>query len=77
MAGRRATRDADMVALTILDMRDGQGMSFRDIAVRLKMSRNAVLGIAYRVDRASREDTCACRKPRNKDGGMPRRWWAS
>lgn len=59
-----ARTDADL--LQILQLRD-DGLTMRQIAARMRMSRNAVLGLYHRIQR----DT----EPSEHDGTMPYGWW--
>lgn len=68
-----STRSDDLRVLTMLDLRDGVGLNRAMIGERFGMSKSAVAGALYRIDIA--EQPCACVKPENKDGGMPRGWW--
>ncbi|MEI4470942.1 hypothetical protein [Frigidibacter sp. MR17.24] len=70
MAGQAFT---DQQLLQMLEWRE-DGASMQAIGNRLGRSRNAVIGALNRL-RAD-DQPCLCRKPENRDGGMPRRWWA-
>ena len=67
------TRDSDMIDLRILDLRDHERLKATEIGRRLRITRNAVVGRIYRMQHE--ELPCACTKPENRDGGMPRGWW--
>lgn len=74
MRGAPPTRDDDLFALRLLDLRDNTGLSAKEIGDRVDLTRNAVLGRFHRLKHDDVE--CQCRKPENRDGGTPRRWWA-
>lgn len=69
MAGSHPTRWSDQEILTMLDLRDNEGMSVADIARRFKVTRNTVLGIMHRVKRDEKPGA------EKHHGTMPRRWW--
>lgn len=74
MAGKTQTRADDERLLRMLDLRDNEGATSTLLAARFCMSRGAVIGAMQRADQAVLP--CACKKRENRDGGMPRRWWA-
>ena len=66
-------RSSDLEVLHMLDLREGEGMSMKEVAEATGQGRSSVIG---KVNRALSADLpCACTKPENKDGGMPRGWW--
>ncbi len=67
------TRADDIKLLKMLDLRDHEGMGSTQIGEAVGLSRSAAVGALSRVKRA--EVPCACSKPENMDGGMPRGWW--
>ena len=71
------TRQDDLRMLEILDMRECAGMPVKEIAARLGMSKGAVCGAINRIGKAADAVPCRCRRKANRDGGMPRRWWAA
>lgn len=74
MAARSTTRSSDLIDLRILDLRDHEGLKPTAIGRAMGLSRNAVIG---RLHRMQHEDVpCECLRPENRDGGMPRGWWA-
>lgn len=68
----------DEETLQVLDLRD-EGKSALEIAqlmaqqIGRPVTRNQIVGMWRRTGAQSE---CACVKPENRDGGMPRRWWA-
>jgi len=74
---------SDREILEVMDAVDRQGLTPRVVAGALsrtlgrKVTRDAVLGLVHRISRAHEATTCACSRPENCDGGMPKRWWAS
>ena len=66
---------SDRKVLEMLDMRDN-GKSGLEIAERYGMTRNAVIGTLHRTVDSSDKYPCECVKAKNKDGGMPNKWWA-
>lgn len=75
MAGKTPTRADDERLLTMLDLRDHDGLTSTQQSQRFRTSRGSVIGAFRRVDKS--DLPCACVKPENRDGGMRRRWWAS
>lgn len=76
MAPKPQTRADDEAALHLLDLRFNEGLTTPQIATRLGLSKNAVIGRLSRLKEGQVYE-CACRKRENKDGGMPRYWWKS
>jgi transposase len=68
---------SDEMVLEILHLVEGEGLTRRAAGARVGVSTNSVAGIVHRVRTAERdlgwEDEA--RKPENRDGGMPPRWW--
>lgn len=87
MARVMNNRADDVRLLKMLDLIAHEGLSRQAVADRLGVGRNSVIGQVQRVTQAGRdfaalceargEPECQCRKPENRDGGMPRRWWAA
>lgn len=71
------TRAEDEELLRMLDMRDHQRLSARQIAARTGLSRGTICGALFRIDRDADAVPCRCRRKANRDGGMPRGWWAA
>ncbi len=71
-----AGRDDDLRILEILDLREGAGLPVKEVAHRLGVTKGAVCGVINRINRAADAVPCRCRRKVNRDGGMPRRWWA-
>jgi hypothetical protein len=65
----------DREVLEILDLTERQGLSAAVVAVRMRCSRSAILGLRYRINAASNEVEDLAKRPENRDGGMPARWW--
>lgn len=71
-----ADRERDMRDLDIMHRAQSAGESYAAIGKRYKLTRAAIGGIIKRIRDASDDVPCRCRKPENRDGGMPPRWWA-
>jgi len=69
------SRADDLRALEILHLREIEGLSYADIARRMRMTKGAVIGMVNRINKAADAVPCLCRRPENKAGGMPPRWW--
>lgn len=67
------SRAQDEQQLKMLDLRDAEHLTCKEIGLRFGKSKGSVLGMLYRIDKA--ELPCLCQKPENQDGGMPRGWW--
>jgi hypothetical protein len=65
----------DREVLDILDLTERQGLSAAVVAVRMRCTRSAILGLRYRINAASNEVEDVAQRPENRDGGMPARWW--
>ncbi|WP_300534634.1 hypothetical protein [uncultured Mameliella sp.] len=69
------TRAGDEQFLALLDFvaheRSGA------VQARYGLTRGQVAGIRTRYNRPDPAAPDKCRRKANKDGGMPRRWWAS
>jgi hypothetical protein len=65
----------DREVLEILDLTERQGLSAAVVGVRMRCTRSAILGLRYRVNAASDEVADLAKRPENRDGGMPARWW--
>jgi hypothetical protein len=74
MPRHQTSRADDELLLTMLDMRDHEGVRPADIAAQVGKSKSAVCGLFHRV--RVQEVGGECRKPENREGGMPRKWWA-
>lgn len=69
------TRDDDLRVLKILDQADhGDASGARE---RFGLTNGTLQGLRNRTVYAAGRIPCECAKPENRDGGMPRRWWAS
>ncbi|TNF19162.1 MAG: hypothetical protein EP318_15515 [Rhodobacteraceae bacterium] len=69
-------RNDDLTALEILHGREVLGLSMREAAVRVGVSRNTAIGLVKRINEAADAVPCRCRRKANRDGGMASRWWA-
>ena len=65
----------DREVLEILDLTERQGLTATVVAVRMRCSRSAILGLRYRVLTDSAKVLDMAKRPENRDGGMPARWW--
>jgi hypothetical protein len=65
----------DREVLDIPDLTERQGLSAAVVAVRMRCTRSAILGLRYRINAASNEVEDVAKRPENRDGGMPARWW--
>ncbi|MCD1621078.1 hypothetical protein K7H20_23870 [Salipiger manganoxidans] len=74
MKGHQATRADDLRLLEMLHLRDVEQWTASQIAERFDMTRSAVLGQMFRIDKVQPLD-CLCRRKANRDGGMKPRWW--
>lgn len=71
------SRRDDIEVLEILDRFDGDEVSATTIGREFGRSKSAILGIVHRtMTHVDRVGNCRCTKPENRNGGMPRRWWA-
>lgn len=70
------TRYDDVVLLDMLHRHENLGDSAATVGARHGINKNMVLGMFFRVRKAHEAIQCACRKPENRDGGMPALWWA-
>jgi hypothetical protein len=66
---RRAWTDAEM--LTALDLRDREGLTYRQIGARIGRGRSSVAICLNRVD----AETDLSDPHGTQDGTMPPRWW--
>lgn len=68
---------SDKALLTILDLWENERLSAKTIGERFGVSRSAILGLVYRIDRETEalgwKDAAV--KPENRDGNMPHGWW--
>jgi hypothetical protein len=76
MSGTPPTRQDDETLLAILDLRSNEGLSASQTGKKWGLSKSAVLGKCQRI-KTEEITECACTKAENKDGGMPRFWWAT
>ena len=81
MSGRNAPVWGDAKTLELMDLR-AEGLTAAAAADRLGVTRSAVLGLELRMraEMALAEAVTGAHpavKPKNLDGGMPRRWWAA
>lgn len=67
----------DMQMLDVLDLMDRHGMTAQQVAPRFGKSRNAIIGVHYRIlaDLEASEVGATAMKPENRNGGMPAYWW--
>jgi hypothetical protein len=65
----------DREVLEVLDLTERQGLSAAVVAVRMRCSRSAILGLRFRVNSDSDKVADKAKRPENRDGGMPARWW--
>lgn len=73
MPGRQRADDERLLA--ILDVMHGSKLAAAAIRARFGLTNGQLQGIRLR-DRMS-VLPCACKKPENRDGGMPALWWSS
>ena len=74
MPRQYGARASDDLVLHMLDLSDGDKLTAKQIAERVGITRNAVIGTLYRI-RNEPDLPCKCKKNANKNGGMKRRWW--
>ena len=65
----------DLEVLEVMDLTERQGLSAAVVAVRMRCSRSAILGLRFRVNSDSDKVADVAKRPENRDGGMPARWW--
>jgi hypothetical protein len=65
----------DLEVLEVMDLTERQGLSAAVVAVRMRCSRSAILGLRFRVNSDSDKVADVATRPENRDGGMPARWW--
>jgi hypothetical protein len=65
----------DREILEVMDLTERQGLSAAVVAVRMRCSRSAILGLRFRVNSDSDKVADKAKRPENRDGGMPARWW--
>ncbi|MFQ6552937.1 hypothetical protein AAD018_011425 [Aestuariibius insulae] len=71
MSRARPFEWTDQRLLQLLHLKDVEGLTFGQIAVRFSASRSSVIGAYHRVDKVMRD------VPSDRhDGSMPPRWWA-
>lgn len=77
------TREDDLRLLEALYLRENLGLPYDQVAPHIPtragtpMSPRGIMGMINRVRRAAAMHPCLCRRPENRDGGMPERWWAA
>ena len=76
-ADRMHDRKDDERLLDMLDKLDHGEVGPTVMSQRTGLTKGAIAGLRHRVKAAQDPWPCAARKPENRDGGMPRRWWAS
>ena len=69
-------RLTDDQILSMLDLRDHEGLMAATIGQRFGMTKKAVIGLFDRIRAADAQVADACVKKTNQDGGMKRKWWA-
>lgn len=67
---------SDQDLLQIMHLTDVEGLSRKQLAERLGKTTNSIVGVISRINRESDIHTCQCVKSKNKDGGMPPKWWS-
>jgi hypothetical protein len=67
---------SDTDILRALDMHERQGLTAAGVGRRMGRSRSAVLGMIHRINKDADRVACTCKRPENRDGGMPALWWA-
>ena len=76
------TEWSDGEMLLALDLCERQGLSRHQAAEQIAAQygtgrqANAVIGVIHRINAKTDAVPCRCRKPENRDGGMPPQWWA-
>lgn len=65
----------DEMCLRALHAVDVEGVSRAVVARRMGVSRSAVIGILHRINAETDAVLEKCKKPENRDGGMPDKWW--
>jgi hypothetical protein len=65
----------DREVLEILDLTERQGLSAAVVAVRMRCTRSAILGLRYPINAASNKVEDVAKRPENRDGGISARWW--
>lgn len=70
------TRKDDETLLDVLDRWDSGEIKAADAMARLRLTRGQWAGVKHRTIGEAGQLPCKCRRKANKDGGMPRRWWA-
>ena len=83
--GKTFTRAEDERLLKVLSYIEQDGMTFSEAGNMVGISRTVARGQVQRVREHTRRHeakcadqgvpVCACKKPENRDGGMPPRWW--
>jgi hypothetical protein len=71
------TREDDERLLDVLDRWSHGEMKAATAMMLLAMTRGQWAGVKQRILTESARIPCACRRKANRDGGMPRRWWAT
>ncbi|MFQ6553413.1 GcrA family cell cycle regulator [Aestuariibius insulae] len=61
----------DQRLLQLMHLKDVEGLTFAQIAVRFSVSRSSVIGAYHRIDKAIRDEPLD-----RHDGSMSVRWWA-
>jgi hypothetical protein len=75
-SGWHKSRADDEQYLRIMHLIDAEGQTMASVAARTGMTRSSVAGRVKRI-RDTYQAQDFCRKPENRDGGMPERWWAN
>ena len=74
------TEWSDGEMLLALDLCERQGLSRHQAAEQIAAQygtgrqANAVIGVIHRINAKTDAVPCRCRKPENRDGGMPPQW---
>jgi hypothetical protein len=69
------SRKADEETLEILHALDVEKQPRRDVMAKFGRSNSAISGLQHRMREAAMVP-CECKKAKNKDCGMPEKWWS-
>jgi len=75
MRVQHVSRERDELVLTLLDMRHCEGASVAQMQAATGLSKGQVTGLFHRHKPETLWLPCECKKPENRDGGMPYGWW--
>lgn len=65
----------DEMHLDMMHMVEVLDESCTDVGIKYGVTKNVVIGIRFRTRRDSEGLMDYCKKPENKNGGMPAGWW--